>query len=299
MTFQSLIPAALDGAHAGDLVGYDKWGRPMYLPGGGARDGQVVADDGDDDDPDDVDGPDDDDEPPAAPAKTPRPSYKQLLETVATLSAQVDPEARRKLNAELRRNREVRQLLEKNQVSTTDLAAWLASRNAPPAAQELPTPAVTTPPEATGGQQESQEPASETKPAVDQAEIDRLVEEGVQARLAQDGGRADQLLEVLRVTSVETALKAIGFTGTVASAMRVLDLESVDIDDEGNVIGAAEVAEDLKREIPAWFVAVRDAPEPPPRITDGNDVDGANRTGRKPKQPGWDQQVVGRLMGGK
>lgn len=296
MTFQSLIPVAPDGAHAGDLVGYDKWGRPMHLPGGGARDGQVVTEP-DDDDPATAGGDDDDDDDDSddhAPAKSNKPTYKQLLEQVAALSAQVDPEQRRRLNTELRKNREVRQLLDKHKTSPVDLAKWLEERAA---GSTAPPPAAVTPPEATGGQPEPEPVDEPVGPVFDQAEIDRLVEEKLEERLAEDGGRADLLLGILRNTAVEKELAKIGFTGTLEKALRILDLDSIDVADDGTLVGADTIAADLKTEIPEWFAGRRPAAAPESRVTDGSDVDGPARQPRRPKAPGWDQQIVTRLTG--
>jgi hypothetical protein len=310
MTSQLEVPAALDWAHAGDLVGYDKWGRPMYLPGGGARDGAITAEP-DDDDMDGGGGADEDDDPDdGPPTKAGKPSYRQLLEQNAALSAQLDPDTRRRMNAENRRLRGVRQFAEKHKI--TDLDAWLAGLNIDPetgkpkAAAPEPNgkpaePAkATTPAETTGGQTE---PESEEAPTgFDQAEFDRMVEAKVEERLAEEegSGRSDLLLQVIQTTSVEAELAKAGFSGSMIKALRVLDLDAVTVDDDGTVIGAEEAVSSLKEEIPEWFKA-RTAPgaRKEPRETGGEDVDGGGKPGRKPAEADWAKKAVDAMVSGR
>lgn len=295
MTSQLDVPVAPDGAHAGDLVGHDKWGRPMFLPGGGARDGQIVAGPDDDDaDPDDEPDDDEPDEPAAAAGATGKKgtklSYQQLLEQNAALSAQLDPETRRRMNAENRRLRGVRQFAEKHKIENLD--TWLEGLGVDPTTGKPKTPA-----EPVGA---TAEPDGEPDdaPAEPDGDFDRRVELEVEKRLAEaeDGSREDLLMQVIQTTSVESELTKAGFSGRIEKALRIMDLDTITVDDDGTVIGVEEAVASLKEEIPEWFrrqLGGRVAP----KETGGETVDGGGKPAQGKKPPTWEQRAVEGLIG--
>jgi len=282
--------------HAGDLIGYNKNGQPIYLPGGGARDGAIVVDDRDDDElddeldddePDDDDDDDDDEEPPA-PAKRSKPSYAELLEQLKKLQA-----GQQRNNKELAKRRITGQWMEKHGID--DLDAWLAERGidketgqgqAPPA----PAPEGIQNPPPVAPVAPAAPPASENNPpALDEAEVNRRVQLELEKRNAREAERAQVLEESLRSSAIEAALKGLGFAGTVEKAMLLIDKAAITVGDDGTVTGAAEAAQELREEIPEWFR--RRAPVAPPR-PGGERMDGGDKRPAPPPKKRWDEQVV-------
>lgn len=302
MTRDLLVP--LSEAHAGDLIGFNKQGRALYLPGGGARDGAIFTDDGDDGDPDDLGGDGDDGDgddgeldetPPARPSK---PSYKDLLGQIRKLE-----EGQRRNNSELRKRRLVAQWMEKHSID--DLDEWLNARGIDGETGEV-TPAASsaaqTPPAPTSAppvtQSSPAEPAQGASATPDEAEINRRVELTLQKRKVEDDGRVDTLTAALRRKSLETQLEKLGFSGTFETALRVVDLDSIEIGDDGAITGADSVAADLQREIPEWFKK-----RTPARVgadrRDGNDVDGADRRIKPPAKQSWETEIAKRFDSGR
>ena len=285
--------------HAGDLVGYSKHGRALFLPGGGApRDGEVVAADDDDDLNPDAPGEDDepdDSPPPAAPT---RPSYKQLLEDNKKLQA-----GNARNNQELAKRRRVAQWMEKHGIA--DLDEWLAenridketgqplegtgkvsgSPTEPPAAP----PAAPNNPPAPEGNGKPPEP--------DSAEIERRVRLELEKRGAQADEQVERLTLSLKNTAIEAGLTKAQFVGTVATAMRVIDMSKVEIDESGVVTGVDDAVQALRAEIPEWFRRRTPSGPPPPR--DGGSVDGGEKGKPRPKAKSWADQVVDRWQAGR
>lgn len=249
-----------------------------------ARDGAIVVDDGDDDELDAFDEPDDDDDEdePPAPRQKPKPkqqpqaqqqmpddgpTYEELQASVKRLEAAVS-----RNNRENATHRRLASALKELGIEDPDqLTARLA------------------------GNQGSN----------DRAEFDRLVALEVEKRMAETGAqteeertslasRNEKLEAILRNTAIEAALSKAGFTGTAATAMRVIDLTDVKVDlDAESVTGVAEAVEKLKQEIPPWF-AGRRPPPPPPRGAE--QVDGGGRPGRtSPPRQTWEQRAVGQM----
>lgn len=283
--------------HAGDLVGYNKHGRPLYLPGGGARDGEISA--GPDDDDLNPDTPDDDDEPDddTAPPPPTRPSYKQLMAENARLQA-----GNTRNNQELAKRRRVAQWMDRHGI--TDLDAWLAEQGidketgAPLEGTGKVSPSPTEPPTAPPGHVDTPPaPAGNGKPPEpDAAEVERRVRLELERRGAQADERAEKLTTSLRTSAIEAGLTKASFVGTLETAMRVIDVTKVEVDEDGKVTGVDEAVQALRAEIPEWFRRRPQAPMPP---RDGGAVDGGDKGRPKPKQKSWADQVVDRWQAGK
>jgi hypothetical protein len=247
------------------------------------RDGAIVVDDGDEDeldlndpDDDDDDGEEDeeDDEPvptleeqrqrrradKAKDKKDDKPSYEDLLASNSRLE-----EAVKRNNTENARNRARLKALESSGVDTSAVTAG----------------------------------------APDQGEINRLVALEVEKRLAADADertglteRSTKLETSLRKKALEAALRGAQFSGTFATALRVVDLDSITLADgeDGDymISGVDEVVASLRKEIPAWF-RPPGRPTPPPRGAE--EVDGGGRSGRPAPRQTWEQRVERSLTG--
>lgn len=283
---QRLMP--LDGAHAGDLIGHTKNGRPIYLPGGGARDGEITAEPDDLDDLDDgPDGPDDLDEPDtSAPRK---PSYKELEDQLAKTRAAV-----RRNNQELANRRLIGQWAAKHQI--TDLDAWLESIQVDKETATR-TPAA---PAAPAAKTETDTSVGVVVPAgegFDEAEVERRVE----LRMEQLGAAQEEQNDILRGTLAATVLqlelRQLGFRGKIETALRVADLAAITVSEDGTVSGADVAAASLKDEIPEWFRAPTARGNGGTIRTGGEDVDGGGKT-RPPAAPvSWEKRVADQLRG--
>lgn len=282
--------------HAGDLVGYNKHGRALYLPGGGARDGEVTAGDDDDDIDDAVD--EDEPDPPAQQPVATRPSYKQLVEENKKLR-----DGNTRNNQELAKRRRVAQWMKDHGID--DLDVWLAqqgidretglplegtgngtrSATEPPAA---PPPAPHSPPASSGN--------GGPPGGVDPAEVQRLVQLELERRNAQADERAEKLTASLRSQAIEAGLTKAAFVGTVATAMKVIDLSKVAVDDDGNVTGVDDAVAALRTEIPEWFRRRPASPPPPPA---SGSVDGGDKGKPRPPKKKWEDQIVDRWQSGR
>jgi hypothetical protein len=271
--------------HAGDLIGHTRAGRSIYLPGGGA---EIVVDDKDGDEPDafDVGGREPDDEPegepdpPAKPRRDDRPTYRELQDEIERLRR-----GNSRNNQELQKRRQVAQWMDS--LGITDLDAWLTERGI----------------DKTTGQPASQtapQPTPEPAPAAGGEDFDRRVALEVERLRAQDEAKADaaedratKVSARLKRTALTAALLSSGFVGAMDRALRVADLDSLQVDDEGEVTGVDQAVESLRKDIPEWWRAPRNG-----RRSGGEDVDGATRPTRPPAKVGWDQRVLSRLTGG-
>lgn len=297
MTQATPVPA--DQARVGDLIGYTKNGQPIYLPGGGARDGQVVVDDGDDE-PDDFGGSDDEDDDPEdddpedePPARQPRkPTYKDLQDQIARLQGSV-----RRNNKELGNRRKLGQWAEKHGI--TDLDAWLEGLGVDKETgkpKQSAAPSTTPEPVQQPAQQSPAEPAAPAATGYDDAEVERRVN----LRLEQEGARNEEenttLRSALAQSRLESELRGLGFRGKFEVALRVVDLDSIEVDGEGKVTGADAAAQSLKEEIPEWF---RQPTNGGRGRSGGEDVDGGGRQRpTAPQRETWDRQILKRIRGG-
>jgi hypothetical protein len=250
---------------------------------------RIVADDGDSDEPDEFDqnpqlratppAPRQRQQPPAPEpaADDDRPSYEDLMTEVVNLR-----ERTRKNNGELAKRRHVQQWMDQHGID--DLDSWLSSLGV----------------DKDTGQRAPAAPAPATNP--DQGEIDRLIaletekhQAALEERQSEWEAQRGKLSEFVRRAAVEAALTRAGFTGTPDAALRVVDLNLVQVVEDGDgykIEGANEAVASLQDEIPAWFRPRNGRPR-----TGGEDVDGGRRPKPPPRKPTWEEQALGRLTG--
>lgn len=271
---------------AGALVGYDKRGRPIFVPSGGSRDGAIVADDGDDDEPGGAD-PDgagaDGDESDERSRKTPRPpTYRDLAASVRKLEA-----AAARNNKELAALRHVQEWVKSNEVDLTDFPSWVAKQAAGAAA--APPPEQAAPPPA--------EPSGSTQAPDLEAEVARRVELEITRRSIQNSEKVDALVEAIRRSALDKALQTRGYTGTLAAALRMVDVDQIQVDDSGQATGVDDVVGGLATELPQLFTPRRNGPPPPRAPRGADDVDGGNKPPAKPAPKSWEERAIAGLLG--
>lgn len=100
----------------------------------------------------------------------------------------------------------------------------------------------------------------------------------------------------LAKVATDAALSDHGFSGTASERKRLmdmLDLDEVDVGDDGSVTGIAEQIETIKADIPSWFKPKREVPV---RRSGAADVDGGNRRGKPAEGPkGWAAKAAAQL----
>lgn len=248
----------------------------------------IIADDGDDREPDatDVldpegenDEPDDDDIQPDLSARRRRPSYQDLQAEVEKLRS-----ATRRNNRELAERRRVEKWMESHGIE--DFDAWLAEQNID---------------SNTGQRVAAAEPAPADQPAASNGNVDRLVQleiEKAQARWDDERAgleeRHTSLTGAVRRLAVEAELAKSQFSGTLDKALRLVEMDRVQIGEDGNITGADEAVASLRTEIPEWFRrngAGRTR-------TGGEDVDGGRRPQRPPAKLTWEQKTLNQMIPG-
>lgn len=264
------------------------------------RDGQIVVDDREDDvmddelDDDSDDGDDDEQEDGGDELSRLRAEMDQLRQSNAKLEA-----ATKRNNAELSRSRKLRAAMKRHGID--DLDSWAEQVKAgaltPEQAAELAGGAFEGPDEGSGSHEETPEaPATGVKtPLTDvDAEVARRVALEIEKREAQDGERVSLLEDELRTSRIEALLVNAKFSGTLEKALRVLDMDSITVDEDAKVHGAEDAVEALKKEIPEWFRAVEPAARAP-RARGSREVDGGDRPRPPAKALTWDQRVAATL----
>lgn len=94
--------------------------------------------------------------------------------------------------------------------------------------------------------------------------------------------------------AVKAALHDAGFTGNnPGRLMRLIDLDEVDVDPDGNVTGIAEQIDDLKKDFPEWFRGQKSGDSGPRK--GAAEVDGGDKKTKTGGTPGWLQQIDQRL----
>ncbi|MEU1309500.1 phage scaffolding protein [Streptomyces cinnamoneus] len=108
------------------------------------------------------------------------------------------------------------------------------------------------------------------------------------------------------VTGVNSALAEAGWNGTRLNAvMKLLDLDEVDVDDDGEISGLSEQIADIKTDFPELFKRMR-APAAAANGAGGSGQNGAvaakvDAADKRPPQPeptGWAQQLAQRALRG-
>jgi hypothetical protein len=264
---------------------------------------RIVVDDLDNE-PDDLvdDGPDDGGStspatPPAAPpAAPPAPDGDMAGLTREQLLAELDKVRRgnQRNNSELKKTRQLRNVMTALGIESTDDLLARLGQGAPPAGATAPPATPLADPPAT--------PPPATPPAAappSDAEVQRLVALEVEKIRAtqeqeaeQEAERVKALTAKLRVAGLRTALADAGFTGVFDRAIRVVDLDSIQVGEDGEITGLPEVVASLRTDIPEWFRPRGGGP----RRSGGEDVDGGHRGTPPQKKQGWEAQTLGRML---
>jgi hypothetical protein len=255
------------------------------------RDGQIVVDDRDDDVMDDEldeteDGDDEQDEDEQDEDGHEQSGLQAELDRLRQSNEKLEKATRRN-NTELARTRKLRAAMKKHGIE--DLDAWIAAQAG--GGQEQGSEGTD---EGSGSQEETPEaPSPAVRPPMTDvdAEVARRVQLELEKREAQEGERVTLLEDELRISRVESVLARARFKGSLEKALRVLDMDSILIDDEGKVTGAEDAVEALTKEIPEWF----DRATERPRTRGTREVDGGDRPRPPAKALTWDQRVAATL----
>jgi hypothetical protein len=261
------------------------------------RDGAIVA--GPDDDDLDPNGPDDDDELDedeleTPPAQQQGPTREELLAEVQRLRR-----GNTRNNRELQKTRQVTAWMKKHGI--TDLEQWLADQqtpsDSPGEVSGSPTETLGTPPgHVDNPPAPSAPPAPPAPPS--EAEVERRVRLELERRQAQDDERVDKLTQSLRASAIQAALSGARFSGTVATALKVIDQSKIEVDADGNVTGVDDAVAELRAEIPEWFRRPAQTTAPSP-TRNGGAVDGGEKRPPAAKPRRWEDQIVDRWRGGR
>ena len=96
--------------------------------------------------------------------------------------------------------------------------------------------------------------------------------------------------------AAEAALARAGWSGKdLSKVMKLIDIDDVDLDDDGNVIGVEEQVEDLKEEFPEWFRRPRVSSRRPAASSSGKstkDVGGADKPPVDTKPKDWKRRLA-------
>lgn len=106
------------------------------------------------------------------------------------------------------------------------------------------------------------------------------------------------------VTGLNASLADAGWNGQrLASLMKLIDIDDVEIDDDGTITGLADQIETIKGEWPEFFKRQRSTPANPAAGSGQNGaggakVDTADKPAPRPEPKGWAEQVAARALRG-
>lgn len=132
------------------------------------------------------------------------------------------------------------------------------------------------------------------------AEVKRAVERAA-AEAELRGRRQTRAL----VTGVNSALAESGWNGQrLGSLMKLIDLDEVEIDDDGEIVGLSDQIDDIKREWPEFFKRTRTAGTSNSGGSSGQNgapaakVDAADKKPPKPEPKTWAEAVSQQIVRG-
>lgn len=99
-------------------------------------------------------------------------------------------------------------------------------------------------------------------------------------------------------SAAQAALTTAGWSGTATEltrALKMIDLDEVDVDSDGNVTGIADQVEAMKADIPSWFKA--DEKPAAERRRGAAEVDGGDRQTKTAAAPNWLERVDRQMTG--
>jgi hypothetical protein len=143
-----------------------------------------------------------------------------------------------------------------------------------------------------------QDPAGAPQ-GLSEAEVKRLMDRAV----AETQLKGVRQMRAFAVGFNEELAKA-GWNGTrLGHLMKLLDLDGIDIDDDGEITGLAEQIEELKAEWPEFFKRNRSTVAKPGGVSGQNgtpagNVDTADKKPPAPQPKSWAEQVAEKLMRG-
>lgn len=173
---------------------------------------------------------------------------------------------------------------------------WLKAAGLDPKTGKKLEPDPEPDPAPTSGQ--AQDPAAPV-PGLSEADVKRLVDKAV----TETQLKGVRQMRTFTVGFNEELAKA-GWNGTrLGHLMKLLDLDAIDIDDDGEITGLAEQIDDLKTEWPEFFKRNRANPSKPgggtgQSGTPAANVDVADKKPPAPQPKGWAEQVAEKLVRG-
>lgn len=155
-----------------------------------------------------------------------------------------------------------------------------------------PEPEPVTPPK-------PQDPNAAPPPGMSEADVKRLMDKAV----AETQLKGVRQMRAFTVGFNEELAKA-GWNGArLGHLMKLLDLDGIDIDDDGEITGLAEQIEELKTDWPEFFKRNRSTTAKPGASSGQNgtpagNVDTADKKPPAPQPKGWAEQVAEKLLRG-
>lgn len=220
--------------------------------------------------------------------------------TVEELQAQIEKlqGAVKRNNAENAKHRTIATQLKK--LGIEDLEAWMAANgiNPQPTGQPAPPPASAEQPAA---EQPAPTPTATPAPPAPEPAAPPTPDPAVrdlQAKLEEDTSRIDKLTQAVRNSAIDSALRAARFSGDPKRAMRLLNLENINVGDDGTVSGLDTEIQTLQTDFPEMFAPRRGNGTPPPPPRGGDAVDGGDKRPAPPAgKQRWEQALDRKLSG--
>lgn len=141
------------------------------------------------------------------------------------------------------------------------------------------------------------EEASSASEAVDVQALQERWQKLTQREVEKAATRAEMKYKrPLARAAAEAALARAGWSGKdLSKVMKLIDIDDIDLDDDGNVIGVEEQVEDLKEEFPEWFRRPRVSSRKPAASSSGKstkDVGGADKPPVDTKPKDWKRRLA-------
>lgn len=142
------------------------------------------------------------------------------------------------------------------------------------------------------------EEASSASEVVDVKALQERWQKLTQREVEKAATRAEMKYKLpLARAAAEAALARAGWSGKdLSKVMKLIDIDDIDLDDDGNVIGIEEQVEDLKEEFPEWFRRPRVSSRRPAASSSSGkstkDVGGADKPPVDTKPKDWKRRLA-------
>lgn len=142
------------------------------------------------------------------------------------------------------------------------------------------------------------EEASSASEVVDVQALQERWQKLTQREVEKAATRAEMKYKLpLARAAAEAALARAGWSGKdLSKVMKLIDIDDIDLDDDGNVIGIEEQVEDLKEEFPEWFRRPRVSSRRPAASSSSGkstkDVGGADKPPVDTKPKDWKRRLA-------